>query len=168
MDFKYERTSPDFPTYGPADTGESWGEYMKRIKMAENYDDLVADDEEDDEDADVGLPDLLVQPHEVLPSECPNPLRAYAKLLESNLWAYKMGHSQTFTKGVPYKGGAKAGQMRDDKTIDHYWVSAHKEGKGLLSVSYEVVNGKVAPYNRNINRRLRVVPDAEMKAWIKS
>jgi hypothetical protein len=166
---KYERTSPAYPTPGPSDD-EDWASYFKRIKGV-IFEPIPADEDEEDEE---DLPSLLsIEPHEVEIDECPSALQAYAKLAKANDWFYKLGHSQTFTAGVPYKGGAKAGEMRNDKTVDHYWINGHKKGKGIFSVSYDSsVNAKGATvtsaFNRNINRVLRVVPDAEMKAWLKS
>lgn len=165
---KYERTSPDYPTYGPSDT-EDWHSYFKRMKGGDAG--FLSDPDEGEPVEPAEEPEveqLVVEAHEVTADECPNPLKAYAKIAQENGWTYKLCHSQSFTPGVPYKTGAQAGEMRPDRTIDHYWINAHRADKGIISVSYDAENGSVKAYNRNINRQLRVVPDKEMKTWMRS
>jgi hypothetical protein len=95
---------------------------------------------------------------------------AYHRLLLANGWRAQLAHAQSLERGTPYGPTAqKAGQMRDDKVRDLYWVAGYKASKGIVKISYHVVNNKTSSCElRNINRRLELVSDVQMKDWIKS
>jgi hypothetical protein len=180
---KYQRTEVPYPTYGPPETGQSWHEYfvelaaLRRGDVVETIDEdgirYVTEGKAVDPDAAEAKIEVVIPAHslDVAGSAvAPRALMAYHKLLLANGWRAQIAHCQSLERGTVYGPTAqKAGQMREDKVRDVYWVSGYKAGKGIVKISYHVVNNKTNSCElRNINKRLELVSDVQMKDWIKS
>jgi hypothetical protein len=183
---QYQRTEVPYPTYGPPETGQSWHEYFVELAALRRGDVVETIDEDgiryvsaakfsdgETEPAPEAKIEVVVPAHSLDvagSASAPNALMAYHKLLLTNGWRAQLAHCQSLERGTPYGPTAqKAGQMRDDKVRDLYWVSGYKADKGIVKISYHVVNNKTSSCElRSINRRLELVSDVQMKDWIKS
>ena len=92
-----------------------WHEYFKRIR-----------DEREALKAQPPEPTskVLIEGHAIDPSDLPKNIADVAKLLPN----VKARHARTWHEGAVFKSGAKQGEKRPDKTIDHYaiaWPGEH-------------------------------------------
>lgn len=92
--------------------------------------------------------------------QLPAPVKAVANLLTN----IRVHHSQTFQEGAVFKSGAKQGQKRPDKTIDHYSVDHF--GKNPLTAYWS--DGKLQ-YAKGFRKGQWYYTDkvTELKNWLK-
>lgn len=107
---RYERTSPDYPTYGPADTGETWHEFFKRVKK------------KDDEEVPVVEFKVRQEAVEIPVGELPAAVKGIAGLMTKAGFAVQAKRSQTWEEGAVFKTGKQAGEKRPDKLVDHWAI----------------------------------------------
>ena len=112
---RYERTSPDYPTYGPPDTGESWHEFFKRIKK------------KDDEEAPVAEFKVMQEAVEIPVGELPAAIKGIAGLMTYAGFSVQAQRSQTWEEGAVFKTGKQAGEKRPDKLVDHWAIMGKME-----------------------------------------
>ena len=105
---------------------------------------------------------VLISRERVTIDELPSKIQAYAKLLPAGV--FHAMHSQTWHEGAVFKTGARAGEKRPDKTIDHYAIG--HEGKNPLTA---VWSGGTLQYAKGVlNGELRWTEKAtELGAWLK-
>lgn len=105
---------------------------------------------------------VLVSRERVTIDELPSNIQAYAKLLPAGV--FHAMHSRTWHEGAVFKTGARAGEKRPDKTIEHYAIG--HEGKNPLTA---VWSGGTLQYAKGVlNGELRWTEKAtELGAWLK-
>jgi len=124
---KYERTRPDYPTYGPPDTGETWHEYFTRHKKIKN--------DKNEEEAVVAKIEVTIEGHEVPVGALPKAIGDVAVMMMMNSgMEVQVRHSQTFEEGAVFKSGKQVGEKRPDKRVDHWAVKGDGPERKVIAV----------------------------------
>lgn len=158
-----ERTENPYKTHGPdGDTGESWHEYFRRLRL-EREAQQAQSDEDDDACVQLLVPGRLVRDDDPIPSG----IRTWTKLLVRADWQVKIGYSKVLIPGKAFKSGEREGEVRADRTINQSWIEAHDSAGGRIRIAYQQPEGgKPVCLHRLWSGSYRKLSDAEMKEVI--
>jgi hypothetical protein len=159
----YERTTPDYPTFGPEDgTGRSWGDYFSELKGRTAVAEPIAESDDDAPD-DLGAV-TIIQPAKEIESGWPSVINTWRNRLLANDWHVKVGHSIAHWGDQRYKNG---NLKKAEHEEEQYWINAVK-GSEYVTISYNVESGKTNS-TRTVRRALTVphsLSDAELRELV--
>lgn len=94
--------------------------------------------------------EVLVPRHSISVEKLPKTIHDIAKLLQGTDKTVKAQHSRTWHEGAVFKSGAREGEKRPDKTVDHYAIGLVSKNPltavwsdGKLQYAKGVLNGEL-------------------------
>lgn len=154
------RTINPFRTEGPGD-GRTWNQFFREVK-GKSQPEPVDDEETEEVEGEI----IITQPAEEFDEPC-GPLASYVSLGAKAGWSiHTLAHALSFQKGMPFKSGAKAGQVRPDRSTDLQWLFLEK-GSDRAVIAYVITNGKAVSTSTHRSFNGIRLSDAEMKEKIR-